>query len=82
MCSSLFDFLLLCLFNLNMPTIDGGPGTAGHHRRVRQTGLAPLPAQVFHPGPEQGDSDETGGALLRLQLLWGRQLRGKTSDLG
>lgn len=53
---------------------DGDPGTAGHHNRLRQTGLAPFPAAVFNPGTQQGDHAETGGTLLRLQLLWGRQL--------
>lgn len=64
-----------------MSPTDGGPGTARHHCRLRQTGLAPFPATVLHPGGQQRDPDEPGGALLRLQLLWGRQLRGELAGL-
>lgn len=53
---------------------DGGPGTPGHHDRIHQTGLAPFPASLLHPGGQQGDGAEAGGALLGLQLLRRRQL--------
>uniref|UniRef100_A0A3B4XCI2 Uncharacterized protein n=1 Tax=Seriola lalandi dorsalis TaxID=1841481 RepID=A0A3B4XCI2_SERLL len=49
-------------------------GTARHHHRLHQTGLASFRAAVLHPGSKQGNRDEAGRALLCLQLLWGRQL--------
>lgn len=47
----------------------GGPGTARHHNRLRQAGLASMAATVLHPRTQPGDSAETGRALFRLQLL-------------
>lgn len=67
----------VCVYNSECDVPDRGPVTAGHHHRLRQTGLAPFPAQIFHPGTQQGDRHETGWAVLRLHLLRRRQLRGE-----